>query len=70
MRIIRKKIVDYKCYLSHCEIVLQKIYLVTKISHGNDMRSLLNLLALLFKFSILDNNTRSSPELYADTGPP
>lgn len=36
----RKKIVGFKCYLSYCEILIQKKYFITKMSQGNDMRSL------------------------------
>lgn len=48
-----KKIVDLKCCLSYSEIFIQKKYFITKRSQGNDMRSLINLLTLLFKISVL-----------------
>lgn len=49
----KKNIVDLKCYLSYSEVFIQKKYFITKRSQGNDMRSLINLLTLLFKISVL-----------------
>lgn len=61
----KKKIVDLKCYLSYLEVLMQKKYFITKRSQGNDMRSLINLLTLLFKICF---GTCSSPEFRANIG--
>lgn len=61
----KKNTVDLKCYLSSSEGFIQKKYFITKRSQRNDMRSLRNLLTLLFKICF---DTCSNHEFHADAG--